>query len=147
MKHYIKYIFSFIIFLTLLENKGKINSVTIPVGKSVVPNECSSLGINNPLRLLDCSIFKLDKGLCCLLTITNSNVTDIDIEDDVLQHEEIFRTACIILPKKDSKIINETSMRYKNLGEVLIECSQDYINNTKNMIFVSLLFFILGFAF
>ena len=146
MKHYIKYIFSFIIFLTLL-NHGKINSVTIPVSKSVVPNECSSLGINNPLRLLDCSIFKLDKGLCCLLTITNSNVTDIDIEDDVLQHEEIFRTACIILPKKDSKIINETSMRYKNLGEVLIECSQDYINNTKNMIFVSLLFFILGFAF
>ena len=144
MKHYFKYIFSFIIFLTLL-NRGKINSVTIPVSKSVVPNECSSLGINNPLRLLDCSIFKLDKGLCCLLTITNSNGTEV--EDDILQHDETFRTACIILPKKDSKIINETSMRYKNLGEVLIECSQDYINNTKNMIFVSLLFFILGFAF
>ena len=142
MKHYIKYIFSFIIFLTLL-NHGKINSVTIPVSKSVVPNECSSLGINNPLRLLDCSIFKLDKGLCCLLTITNSNGTEV--EDDILQHDETFRTACIILPKKDSKIINETSMRYKNLGEVLIECSQNYITN--KIFFVSLLFFILGFVF
>ena len=135
MKQYIKYILNFIIFLTLIEYQGKIYNAVIPVDKAVVPNECSSLGLNNPLRLLDCSIFKLDKGLCCLLTIT-TNDNETECEDELCQKEEIFRTACIILEKKDSKIINETSMKYRTYGDVLIECSQDYVSN--EIIFISL---------
>ena len=140
MKNYIKYILNFIIFLSLIEYKGKIYNATIPVGKAVVPNECSSLGTNNPLRLLDCSIFKLDKGLCCLLTITTID-NETDCEDELCSHEEIFKTACIVLPKKDSKIINETSMKYKSLGDVLIECSQNNIDNS--FIYIVLIYFIL----
>ena len=137
MKHYIKNILNFIIFLTLLEYQGKIYNAVIPIGKAVVPNECSSLGLNNPLRLLDCSIFKLEKGLCCLLTITTKD-NETECEDEVCQHDEIFRTACIILEKKDSKIINQTSVKYRTYGDVLIECSQDYITNS--IIFIALLF-------
>ena len=145
MKFYFKYIFEFIILLSLIQQKGKINNANVKIGQAIVPNECSSLGLNNPLRLLDCSIFKLEKGLCCLLTITiKENMTDCDGED-VCQTEEIFKTACIVLSKKDSKIINETSSKYKSLGDVLIECSQDYIPNS--IIFVFILFFFLDAFF
>ena len=144
MKNYIKYILNFIIFLTLIQFKGKINNATIPVGKAVVKNECSSLGQNNPLRLLDCSIFKLDKGLCCLLTITTKD-NETDCEDEVCSSEEIFKTACIILSEKDSKVINETAMKYKALGDVLIECSQDYISNY--IILITLIFFIFSIIY
>ena len=140
MKYYFKYIFESIIILTLIQYQGIILNATITVGKSVVPNECSSLGINNPLRLLDCSIFKLDRGLCCLLTITTID-NETDCEDELCSHEEIFKTACIVLPKKDSKIINETSMKYKSLGDVLIECSQNNIDNS--FIYIVLIYFIL----
>ena len=58
----------FIIFFVLI---NKLNSAKVEIGKAIVQNQCSSLGENNPLRLIDCSIFKLDKGMCCLLTITN----------------------------------------------------------------------------
>ena len=144
MKNYIKYILNFIIFLSLIEFKGKIYNATIPVGKAVVSNECSSLGTNNPLRLLDCSIFNLDKGLCCLLTITPKD-DKTECEDEVSSSKEIFRTASIILSKKDSKIINETSMKYKSYGDVLIECSQDYISNS--IIFIILIFFLFSIIF
>ena len=140
MKYYFKYIFESIIILTLIQYQGIILNATITVGKSVVPNECSSLGINNPLRLLDCSIFKLDKGLCCLLTITTID-NETECEDELCSHEEIFKTACIVLPKKDSKIINETSMKYKSLGDVLIECSQNNIDNS--IIYIVFIFFVL----
>ena len=141
MKQYINYILNILIFFTLIEFQGKIYNITIPVGKAVVPNECSSLGQNNSLRLLDCSIFKLEKSLCCLLTITTKD-NETECEDDLCSHEEIFRTACIILEKKDSKIINATSMKYKQYGDVLIECSQDYITNS--IIFISVMFFFFG---
>ena len=140
MKYYFKYIFESIIILTLIQYQGIILNASITVGKSVVPNECSSLGINNPLRLLDCSIFKLDKGLCCLLTITTID-NETECEDELCSHEEIFKTACIVLPKKDSKIINETSMKYKSLGDVLIECSQNNIDNS--IIYIVFIFFVL----
>ena len=140
MKYYFKYIFESIIILTLIRYQGIILNATITVGKSVVPNECSSLGINNPLRLLDCSIFKLDKGLCCLLTITTID-NETECEDELCSHEEIFKTACTVLPKKDSKIINETSMKYKSLGDVLIECSQNNIDNS--IIYIVFIFFVL----
>ena len=138
MKLYFNYIFNLLIFLTLIEHQGKIFNVTIPIGRPVVPNECGSLGNNNPLRLLDCSIFKLQSGLCCLLTITTKE-NETECEDDLCSNEELFRTACIILEKKDSKIINKTSMNFKSYGDVLIECSHDYISNS--IIFISMLIF------
>ena len=105
---------------------GYINSASVSPGKSVVANQCSSLGDNNPLRLLDCSIFKLDKGMCCLLTITK---TSKDEDDGVVSNEEYYQTACIVLEKINADIINETTIQYKQLGgDVLIECSQKYIN-------------------
>ena len=138
MKNFIKYIFNFIIFLTLIQYNGKIKNAIIEIGKSVVPNECSSLGTNNPLRLLDCSIFQLDKGLCCLLTISK---TSDKCEDDDDETCEYAKTACIVLSKKDSKIINETSMKYKDKGQVLIECSHNYIKFYFDFL-VILLFFL-----
>ena len=99
----------------------------VKIGKSIVPNQCSSLGTNNPLRLLDCSIFTLKKGMCCLLTITKTK-QDVDSEG-VESPVEYFETACIVLEKIDAQIINKTTIEYKNLGgDVLIECSQEYIN-------------------
>ena len=109
------------------------------VGKSVVANECGSLGQNNPLRLLDCSIFKLDKGMCCLLTITKSRSAE---EEGVVQSEEYYETACIVLQRIDAQIINTTSIQYKYLGgDVLIECYQLYIH--KSFIYITLILGIL----
>ena len=138
MKFFMKYIFNLIIFLLLILHHGKIKNATIQVGESIVPNQCSSLGKNNPLRLLDCSIFQLDKGLCCLLTITRY---ETECEDDLCGSTEVFRTACIILSKKDSKVINEMSKEYKHLGDVLIECSHNYIKYSFALIMIFFLFF------
>ena len=57
-----------------------------------------SLGKNNPLRLIDCSIFKLNKGMCCLLTIlTITNKDQRADEEGVKYLEEVYDTSCIIL--------------------------------------------------
>ena len=95
----------------------EVNVSEVEIGKAVVPNECSSLGENNPLRLIDCSIFKLNKGMCCLLTISTNDTDKID------------RTACIVLEKFDAGIINSTSRKYKEMGigDALIECKNFYI--------------------
>ena len=118
---------------------GYVKSATVSPGQSVVDNQCSSLGKNNPLRLLDCSIFKLDKGMCCLLTITKTNK---DFEDGVVSNEEYYQTACIVLEKINADIINSTTIQYKQLGgDVLIECSQKYIK--KFFIYMAAIFIIL----
>ena len=136
------YNFTFFIFLIILNFYGKVKNASYEIGKSVVPNQCSSLGQNNPLRLLDCSIFQLEKGMCCLLTITNTK-TDID-DDGVEGKVEYYETACIILEKIDAQIINQTTTQYKNLGgDVLIECSQIYIH--KSFILIALIFAFLLF--
>ena len=129
--------FTFFIFLIIINFYGKVNMASYEIGQSVVPNQCSSLGKNNPLRLLDCSIFQLKKGMCCLLTITK---TKIDIDDDGVEGpKEYYETACIVLEKIDAQIINSTTTQYKNLGgDVLIECSQLYID--KYYILITLLF-------
>ena len=127
------FIFSIIIFICFFY--GKVNMAEVIVGKSVVANECGSLGQNNPLRLLDCSIFKLDKGMCCLLTITKTKKSE---EEGVVQTEEYYETACIILERIDAQVINATSREYNYLGgDVLIECSQLYIN--KFFIYITLM--------
>ena len=115
----------FIIFFILIV---LLNAASVEIGKAIVPNQCSSLGENNPLRLIDCSIFKLDKGMCCLLTITNK-VQKID-EDNVKYLEEVYDTACIILEKIDAQVINSTTLQYKSYGDdVLIECSQFFLKS------------------
>ena len=124
-----------IFFIILIYFKGNVNAADVEIGKSVVPNQCSSLGENNPLRLIDCSIFKLDKGMCCLLTITN-NVEKTD-EDGVQYFEEVYSTACIILQKIDAQVINSTTIEYKKYGDdVLIECSQLYIKTLKYIFYL-----------
>ena len=140
MKHSIynnfhKNIIFLIFFIILIYFKGNVNAADVEIGKSVVPNQCSSLGENNPLRLIDCSIFKLDKGMCCLLTITN-NVEKTD-EDGVQYFEEVYSTACIILQKIDAQVINSTTIEYKKYGDdVLIECSQLYIKTLKYIFYL-----------
>ena len=139
MKQNFNFILKILIFLYILKFYGKINTASVEIGESVVPNECGSLGKNNPLQLLDCSIFKLEKGLCCLLTITK---TKKEVEEGVTQNEEYYETACIILNKIDAKTINETSIEYKKFGgDVLIECSQLYIY--KSFIYITLILSIL----
>ena len=139
MKQNFNFILKILIFQYILKFYGKINTASVEIGKSVVDNECSSLGQNNPLQLLDCSIFKLEKGLCCLLTITK---TKKEVEEGVTQNEEYYETACIILNKIDAKTINETSIEYKKFGgDVLIECSQLYIY--KSFIYIKLILIIL----
>ena len=139
MKLYFKFIRVSLIFYILIFLNRYVNSANVSPGKSVVANQCSSLGDNNPLRLLDCSIFKLDKGMCCLLTITKTNK---DFEDGVLSNEEYYQTACIVLEKINADIINSTTIQYKQLGgDVLIECSQKYIK--KFFIYMAAIFIIL----
>ena len=117
--------FFFIILFALI---NKLNSASVEIGKAVVPNQCSSLGENNPLRLIDCSIFKLDKGMCCLLTITNK--VQREDEEKVKYLEEVYFTACIILEKIDAQVINSTTIQYKKYGDdVLIECSHFFLNS------------------
>ena len=118
----INFIFSFILLILFKIESIETSSVTI--GTSVIPNECGTLGTNNPLRLLDCSIFKLSKGMCCQLTITTS---DEETDDDgVTSIVESYKTACIIMEKYDAKSIKAATQEYKYLGDVLIECSQKY---------------------
>ena len=115
------------------------NGVSVEIGKSIVPNQCSSLGENNPLRLIDCSIFKLKKGMCCLLTITNK-IQKLDNEG-VKYFEEVYDTACIVLEKIDAQVINTTTIQYKSLGDdVLIECSQFYLNSFINLFYLLFIF-------
>ena len=123
-----------IIFFSLI---NIINTTSVEIGEAIVPNQCSSLGMNNPLRLIDCSIFKLDKGMCCLLTITKK-VPKIN-EDNVKYFKEVYYTSCIILEKINAQIINSTTLQYKSYGDdVLIECSQFFLNS-----FIYLFYFLL----
>ena len=112
----------------LLYNEGGVLGADITPGTSVITNQCSTLGSNNPLRLLDCSIFKLSEGMCCMLTITLSEfVTDEDT--GIQSYQESYKTACIILEKYDAAVIKKATNDYKKLGgDVLIECKQNYIS-------------------
>ena len=131
---YPTFIFYLIIFSSILSENYYILGANIDVGTSIITNECGTLGINNPLRLLDCSIFKLSKGMCCLLTITQSETVE---EDGIQRIQESYKTACIIMQKIDGESIRKESNEYKKIsGDVLIECSQKYIKFL--FIFISL---------
>ena len=130
--------FSIILILAILSNQGKVLGATIDVGTAVIPNECGTLGSNNPLRLLDCSIFKISKGMCCMLTITLSQTIE---EEGVKSIKESYQTACIIMEKYTASIIRAATNDYKSLGgDVLIECKQNYLSFIYLYIFSILIF-------
>ena len=134
-------IFSVILlFYTIINHLGKVEGADVTVGKSVITNECGTLGTNNPLRLLDCSIFKLSNGMCCMLTITLSETIE---EDGVQSIQESYKTACIILEEYNAKIIRQATTEYKKLGgDVLIECNQNYLS----IFYLYLLLFVILFV-
>ena len=118
--------YSAILFLAILSYQGLILGANIEVGTAVISNECGSLGSNNPLRLLDCSVFKLSKGMCCMLTITISNTIE---EEGVQSIEESYQTACIILEKYNADVVRQATNEYRRLGgDVLIECYENYLS-------------------
>ena len=127
--------------VTLLNLQQEVKAASIAIGQAVVPNQCGTLGLNNPLRLKDCSVFKLSKGRCCLLTIT---ITEEETDDDgVTSMVENYKTACIVLDKIDAKVRNQTSQQYKYIGgDVLIECSQKYLCNSLVVLFFIMLLYI-----
>ena len=134
----IKKIFSVILlFFTIINNQGKVEGADISVGKAVITNECGTLGTNNPLRVLDCSIFKLTNKQCCMLTITLSETVE---EDGIQSIQESYKTACIILEEYNAKIIRKATNDYKKLGgDVLIECNQNYLS----ILYLYLLLFVI----
>ena len=118
----------FILFLAILYNERGVHGADVSPGTAVIANQCSSLGSNNPLRLLDCSVFKLSKGMCCMLTITLSELYT-DEDTGVQSYQESYKTACIVLEKYDAAVIRKATNDYKKLGgDVLIECGQNYLS-------------------
>ena len=92
-------------------------------GTPIIPNQCGSLGDNNPIIAKDCQTFKLSSGYCCFLTIT---FTQINEKGDEIRVE---RTACIISPNNNPKKKAELIKKYDYLnGDVLIECSSNFIS-------------------
>ena len=121
-------IFSILLMLAILCNERGVLGADITPGTSVITNQCSTLGSNNPLRLLDCSIFKLSKGMCCMMTVTTSETVEVD---GVQSIEESYKTACIVLQKYDAETIRKLTNQYKKVvGDVLIECNQRYLSVT-----------------
>ena len=92
-------------------------------GEPIIPNQCGSLGSNNPMIAKDCQTFKLSSGYCCFLTIT---FTQKKKKGDEIRVE---RTACIISPNNNPKKKAELIKKYDYLnGDVLIECSSNFIS-------------------
>lgn len=92
-------------------------------GTPIIPNQCGSLGQNNPMIAKDCQTFKLASGYCCFLTIT---LTQLDAEG---KEENVERTACIISPNNNPKKKAELIKKYDYLnGDVLIECTSSFIS-------------------
>jgi hypothetical protein len=121
-----------IFFVLLLSILNIIKNTDIQVDMLAVPNECSSLGGNNPLQTKDCQIYKFTKKYCCMLTITFK-----DKDDEV-------RTSCIILDSisndAKSKRRNEYNKTFTNV-DILIECHGK--NIARNLFFFILLIVLL----
>ena len=109
------------------------------VGNNVlaVNNECSSLGINNPLKARDCQVYEFTKKYCCMLSITYKHE---DSDDEV-------KTSCIKLDSISNSAKTTRVNYYKELFsnysiDVLIECYGRFI--TKN-IYINILLILLLF--
>lgn len=127
-----------IFLLLLLTILNIINNTDVDVDMLAVPNECSSLGGNNPLIAKDCQVYEFTKKYCCMLTITFKN----DDSDDLV------KTACIKLDSisnsaKTTRVNYYKNDHFKNESiDVLIECYGRFI--TKN-IYINILLILLLF--
>ena len=126
-----------IFLLLLLTILNIINNADVNVDMLAVPNECSSLGGNNPLIAKDCQVYEFTKKYCCMLTITYKS----DDSDDVV------KTSCIKLDSISNSAKTTRVNYYKELFsnysiDVLIECYGRFI--TKN-IYINILLILLLF--
>ena len=96
---------------TIVHKKNTVRRLTN--SGPIIPNQCGSLGDNEPLQARDCQVFTLNQGYCCYLTITKNE-----------GEEKIRRSACIVSPNNNPKKKAELINSYSYLeGDVLIECS------------------------
>ena len=126
-----------IFLLLLLTILNIINNADVDVDMLAVPNECSSLGGNNPLIAKDCQVYEFTKKYCCMLSITYKHE---DSDDEV-------KTSCIKLDSISNSAKTTRVNYYKELFsnysiDVLIECYGRFI--TKN-IYINLLLILLLF--
>ena len=126
-----------IFLLLLLTILNIINNADVDVDMLAVPNECSSLGGNNPLIAKDCQVYEFTKKYCCMLSITYKHE---DSDDEV-------KTSCIKLDSISNSAKTTRVNYYKELFsnysiDVLIECYGRFI--TKN-IYVNILLILLLF--
>ena len=111
----------------------------------VIPNECSSLGNNNPLNSMDCKIFKFEnnKKWCCYFTVTN---TTSFVDEDTMTTEYIKSkgTACVVLNSITSKEKSEKlkEIQKKIAGDrMLIQCNCYYVNFKKILFLMFIILF------
>lgn len=98
-------------------------------GTPIIPNECGSLGSNNPVQAKDCQTFKLSTGYCCYLTVTK---------------ESKAYTACITSPNNNPKKKAELINQYSYLsGDILIECPGNFLSFTQSYYMIFMLFFLI----
>ncbi len=126
-----------IFLLLLLTILNIINNADVDVDMLAVPNECSSLGGNNPLIAKDCQVYEFTKKYCCMLSITYKHE---DSDDEV-------KTSCIKLDSISNSAKTTRVNYYKELFsnysiDVLIECYGRFI--TKN-IYINILLILLLF--
>ena len=126
-----------IFFVLLLSILNIIKNTDIQVDMLAVPNECSSLGGNNPLIAKDCQVYEFTKKYCCMLSITYKHE---DSDDEV-------KTSCIKLDSISNSAKTTRVNYYKELFsnysiDVLIECYGRFI--TKN-IYINILLILLLF--
>ena len=106
----------------------------------VIPNECSSLGNNNPLNVMDCKIFTFpnNKQWCCYFTVTN---TTSFVDEDTMTTEFIKTkgTACVVLDKISSAAKREKLevIRTQISGDrMLIQCGSFYLEMKFVLVFL-----------
>jgi len=112
----------------------------------VIPNECSSLGNNNPLNVMDCKIFTFpnNKKWCCYFTVTN---TTSYIDEDNMTTEIIKTkgTACVVLDKISSAAKRKklNVIRTQISGDrMLIQCGGCYYKLNLILIYLFLFLFL-----
>ena len=94
-----------IFLLLLLTILNIINNADVNVDMLAVPNECSSLGGNNPLIAKDCQVYEFTKKYCCMLSITYKHE---DSDDEV-------KTSCIKLDSISNSAKTDRVNYYKKV--------------------------------
>ena len=111
-------------FSLFLSNIFTTTSKNIEIGESIIPNQCSSLGKNNPLETEECTMFDTREERCCMLSVTKE-VEEEEEDSVVINIIKVSRTACIILKKGEK--LKDSRKKYKeslsdSSSDVMIEC-------------------------